>query len=143
LHVRNSTDCSASAEAVWAWLVRPDHWHRFYRNAKRIRPVNGPWPELRTGSRFRWITFGVPAVSEVTDCQPAHRLAWSGGTLGVRGHHVWLLETTAAGCRVTTEETQRSPAVHLLAPTLRSMLSRQHQRWVEGVARIAETGELP
>jgi hypothetical protein len=143
LHVSNSADCSAPAEAVWAWLIRPGYWHRFYRNARLIRPVGGPWPELGPGSRFRWVTFGVPAISAVTEFQPPHRLAWSGGTLGVRGHHAWLLETTATGCRITTEETQSSLAVRLLAPALRSMLSRQHQEWVEGIARTAETGELP
>jgi hypothetical protein len=144
LHVANSTACSAPAEAVWAWLVRPDRWHRFYGNARRIHPVDGPWPELGLGSRFRWVTFGAPAISTVTEFQPPHRLAWSGGTLGVRAYHVWLLTPAGTGCHITTEETQRGPAARMLAPALRLMLSRQHQRWVEGAARIAvSTSAVP
>ena len=139
VHAVNVTESSAPPEAVWAWLVRPDRWNAFYGNALRIRHISGPWPELDMGTTFRWITFGAPVTTEVTECEPHARLAWTGHGLGAVGHHAWVLDPTpSGGTRITTEETQRGLAVKLLGPVLRPAMRWQHQRWVEGAARIAE-----
>ena len=143
IHERNIAECSASADAVWAWIVRPDHWRAFYPNALRVRPLEGPWPTLGMGSRFSWITFGARVTTEVTEFEPPHRIAWTGSGLGAVGHHAWVIEPTSSGCRIVTEETQRGLAVRVLAPALRPAMRRLHQRWVEGAARIAESGRTP
>lgn len=143
LHEVNVCSSSADPEAVWAWLVRPDHWREFYVNALRVRHVTGPWPELALSTRFSWITFGAPVTTEVTEFEAPHRLAWTGHGLGAVGHHAWVLTATAGGCEIHTEETQRGRAVSLLAPLLGPVMRRFHQRWVEGAARIAESGRRP
>lgn len=141
LDVRNETTTTASPDAVWRWLERPDQWHRFYRNAWRPRPVAGSWPRLTRGSEFRWITFGAPVTTVVTEYAPPYALAWTGHGLGAVGHHAWRLVPRGDGCRIVTEETQRGRAVRLLAPVLRPAMVRLHQSWVEGLARIAEESE--
>ena len=104
---------------MWAWLVRPDRWDVFYANAWRVLPLDGPWPVLGLGSRFRWITFGAPVTTEITEFEAPHRLGWTGTGLGAVGHHAWLIEPTGAGCRIVTEQ------------------------WVDAAARIAESGLEP
>jgi hypothetical protein len=140
LHVRNVTTSAAPPDAIWAWLVRPDRWRDFYRNAWRVRADAGPWPTLAAGSRFRWVTFGAPVVTTVTECEPPFRLAWTGTGLGSSGHHAWLLEPAAGGTRIVTEETQHGQAVKILAPALRPVMHRAHQAWITGLAGIALTG---
>ncbi|MGH2714402.1 MAG: SRPBCC family protein [Thermoleophilaceae bacterium] len=143
LHEVNACASGADPEAVWAWLVRPDRWREFYGNALRVRHRAGPWPELALGTRFSWVTFGAPVTTEVTELETPYRLAWTGGGLGSVGHHGWVLTPTATGCEIRTEETQRGRAVGLLGPVLRPAVRHFHQRWVEGAARIAETGRRP
>ena len=140
LHVRNVTTAAAEPGAVWAWLVRPDLWRAFYRNAWRVRHDTGPWPALGPGSRFRWVTFGAPVTTTVTEFAPPHRLAWTGTGLGSAGHHAWLLEPFDGGTRIVTEETQHGRAVRLLAPALRPAMRRAHQSWITGLAATATTG---
>ncbi len=44
------------------------------------------------------------------------------------------------GAAIHTEETQRGLAVKLLRPALRPAMRHLHQRWADGLARIAEGG---
>ena len=143
LHEVNTCRSSADPDAIWAWLVRPDHWREFYGNALRVRHRAGPWPELALGTRFSWITFGAPVTTEITELEAPYRLAWTGSGLGSVGHHGWVLTPTEEGCEIRTEETQRGLAVGALAPVAAPIMRRVHQRWVEGAARIAESGRRP
>ena len=70
IHVANSTRTTADPGIIWDWLTRPEQWHRFYANAKRIRHRSGPWPRLGLGSRFSWITFGALVTTEITEFEP-------------------------------------------------------------------------
>ena len=45
-----------------------------------------------------------------------------------------------AGCRVITEETQRGFLPSLGRLYIRGALHRNHQAWLEGLARMAATG---
>ncbi len=121
-------------------MIRPDRWRHYYRNAWRVRAEAGSWPTLAAGSRFRWVTFGAPVITTVTEFDPPHRLGWTGTGLGSSGHHAWLLEPVAGGTRIITEETQHGPAIKLLAPALRPVVHRAHQSWITGLAGIALTG---
>lgn len=124
--------------AVFALLIRPEEWHRFYGNAWRIRPSAGAWPDLRLGTRFTWVTFGAPVDTVVTEFTPPHRLAWSGTGLGARGHHAWILQPAdQGGTLIHTRETQRGRAPRLLRPTLVPAMRRMHQRWVDGLGHEA------
>ncbi|QNR39528.2 SRPBCC domain-containing protein [Mycobacterium avium] len=144
IHETNLGASRAAPEAVWAWLVRPDRWHDYYSNAKRMRTRGGPWPGVELGSRFSWVTFGAPVTTEITEYEPQERLAWTGSGLGSRGHHAWVLTARSdGGTDIRTEETQRGAASKLLSPVLAPAMRRMHQRWVDNLARIAESGRRP
>ncbi|MSO41725.1 MAG: hypothetical protein EXQ70_07540 [Solirubrobacterales bacterium] len=139
----NELHVDSTVENVWAWLTRPDLWSRFYANARLVRPVSGPWPELELGSRWRWLTFGALITSEVVEIDPGERLAWSAEGLGSKGHHAWIFERRQGGTFIHTEETQRRWGINLVKPLLRPAMTRMHQRWLEGLARVASDGPPP
>ena len=137
LLVRNELQIDAPPERVWAWLTRPDLWPSYYRNARLVRHLEGPWPKIQLGSRWRWFTFGARIVSELVDCEPHTRLAWDAKGLGARGYHGWVLEPCHGGTNVVTEETQRGWGIAAVKPVLRPRMLREHQRWLEGLAQVA------
>jgi uncharacterized protein YndB with AHSA1/START domain len=138
IHTWNALDIAAPPERVWPWLVRPLTWPTYYDNASHVRFLDGG-PELTLRTRFRWKTFGVTVETIVTELVPNERLAWSGKTIGGAGQHGWVIEPTPGGCRVVTEETQRGIVPSLGRWFLRRGLLTQHQRWLEGLARMART----
>lgn len=140
----NTARSTASPEAVWAWLARPDRWDVYYRNARRVRHLSGPWPELALGSRFSWTTFNVPVTTEVTACEPFGRLAWSAQRRGLRAHHVWLLTPREdGGTEIYTQETQHGWVPRLFWPVILPSMRRMHQHWVDGLSEIAASGQRP
>ncbi len=134
---RNELQIAAPRENVWEWLVRPDLWPSFYSNAKFVRHLEGPWPRVGLGSRWRWLTFGALITTELVEDEPQSHLAWSASGLGASGHHGWVLEERDGGTYVVTEETQRGWGIALAKPALRPLMVRYHQRWLEGLARVA------
>ena len=140
VYTYNEIDVAAPPAAVWAWLVRAPAWPSYYGNASNVRFPDGGGPDLALGTRFTWRTFGVNVETTVTEWVPNERLAWRGKTLGGTGHHGWVIEPTAAGCHVVTEETQRGIVPMLGQWFLRRGLLTQHQRWLEGLKRMAESG---
>lgn len=144
IYVVNYGNSAAPPEAVWQWLIRPDRWPDYYRNARRVRSKNGPWPEIAIGSTFTWVTFNAPVTTTVTEFLPFTRLAWTGSGMGSVGHHAWVLEKTLeGGTRIVTEETQRGRAVALFRPVLKPRMQSMHQLWVENLAKIAESTHRP
>jgi len=143
IYVSNRTPTVADPALVWAWLTRPEQWNRLYGNAKRIRHRSGPWPQLGPGSRFSWMTFGAPVTTEITAFEPYKRLAWTGHGLGATAHHAWLLNADGPEWEIITEETQRGTLPRLVRRVMRPQMLRQHQRWIDQLARLAESGETP
>ena len=137
LHAVNELQIAAPRDRVFAWLRRPDLWSSYYGNSRFVKHREGPWPEVQLGSRFRWLTFGVIVSSEIVEYDPPTQLAWSAKELGASGHHEWLLEERGTGTFVHTEETQRGWGMRLAAPAMRRLMPRYHQRWLEGLARVA------
>jgi polyketide cyclase/dehydrase/lipid transport protein len=139
----NELQMAAEPENVWAWLCRPDLWPSFYSNARFVKHLEGPWPEVRPGSRWRWFTFGAFITSEVVEYDPRERLAWSAKSMAGSGHHGWVLRRDQGGTFVHTEETQKGLGIQIIKPVLRPMQVRLHQRWLEGLARVAAEGAPP
>jgi len=142
-HAVNELQVAAERDAVWAWLVRPDLWPTYYSNAKFIKHLEGPWPVLELGSRFRWLSFGAFVTSEVVTYEPGQRIDWDAKVLGGRGYHGWVLKPEAGGTFIRTEETQKGPGIQVVKPVLRPMMVRLHQRWLEGLGRVAADGPPP
>jgi hypothetical protein len=142
-HAVNELQMQAEPEVVWAWICRPDLWPTYYSNARFIKHLGGPWPQVELGSRFRWFSFGAFVTSEVVEFEPAERIAWDAKELGGRGHHGWLLRPQDGGTFVRTEETQKGWGIVAVKPALRPMMVRFHQRWLEGLSRVAAEGPPP
>ena len=142
-HAVNQLQMAAAPEHVWGWLCRPDLWPRYYANARLVRRLDGQWPQVALGSRFRWFTFGVVVTSQIVEFEPQRRLAWSARELGAKGHHGWVLDPLDEGTFVHTEETQRGWAARLTRPLLRPAMVRMHQRWLQGLAKVAAEGPPP
>jgi uncharacterized protein YndB with AHSA1/START domain len=136
----NELPIAADPRRVFEWLRRPDLWSSYYWNARFVRHLDGPWPELELGSRWRWLTFGVVVTSEVVEFDEPNRISWSAHALGASGHHGWVLTRESGGTFVRTEETQHGPAARLSAPVMSRLQRRLHQRWLEGLARVARVG---
>ncbi len=134
---RNVASIEASPEAIWRLLVDAEKWPDWYPYARDVRII-GREAELREGSLFDWVTFGVSVRSRVTDYAPYDRIAWTASAIGTEAYHAWRIDVIAAGrCRVVTEETQRGWAPHLLAPILRRRLRRQHEVWLEHLKALS------
>jgi uncharacterized protein YndB with AHSA1/START domain len=138
LHVPNELRIAASPETVWAWLIAAERWPSFYRNSARVRVEGGG--DLRPDVRFTWWTFGARVKSQVREFEPPARLAWDAKELGAAGYHAWLLSPDGDGCMVETEETQHGPSMRVIRFAMRPAMRRYHQRWLEGLARVAEQG---
>ena len=139
-HAVNELQMPAEPEVVWAWISRPDLWPSYYSNARFIKHLGGPWPKLELGSRFRWWSFGAFVTSEVVEHEPAERISWDAKVLGGRGYHGWLLRPQDGGTYVRTEETQKGPGIQVVKAALRPMMVRLHQRWLEGLSKVAAEG---
>ncbi len=142
-HAVNELQMPAEPEVVWAWISRPDLWPSYYSNAKFIKHLGGSWPMLELGSRFRWLSFGAFVTSEVVEHEPPERISWDAKVLGGRGYHGWLLRPQDGGTYVRTEETQKGPGIQVVKAALRPMMVRLHQRWLEGLSRVAAEGPPP
>lgn len=142
-HAVNELQMDADPANVWEWLRRPSLWPTFYGNSRFVKHLEGPWPAVEPGSRWRWFTFGVAVSSEIVEFEPTERLAWSAKELGARGHHAWVLTPNESGTLVHTEETQRGWGVAVVKPVMSRLMVRYHQRWLEGLARVAAEGPPP
>jgi Polyketide cyclase / dehydrase and lipid transport len=138
--VSNQLEMNVPPAAVWEWLIRADLWPEWYPNSKNVKylePSKGP---LRMGTTFRWTTFGVMIVSQVTEFAPCERIAWNARGTGVDAYHAWLVEKTDRGCRVLTEETQNGWAARLGKMLMPSRMGKYHQIWLEGLEQQARGG---
>ncbi|MFQ5458140.1 MAG: SRPBCC family protein [Myxococcota bacterium] len=140
IYTRNELAIPAAPERVWAWLIRAGSWPAWYANCRNVKFLSKDGPDLGPGTVFAWTTFGVRVKTTVREFTPSARLAWEGGALGGRGYHGWIIEKTGAGCRVITEETQRGLVPSVGRLYLRRELLREHEKWLEGLSRMAQGG---
>ena len=140
----NEIVIAAAPNAVWAWLLRAQSWPGWYANASDIRFLSHVGPGLRDGSRFRWKTFGLQVTCEIKEFEAPHRLAWEAHGTGVAAWHAWLLTPLADGStHVLTEEVQHGWMARLGKMFTPGRMQTQHQLWLEGLSRQAQTGMPP
>jgi len=140
VHVRNELDMTAVQEHVWAWLLRSTLWPTWYINSANIKILEGRGPDLQMGTRFRWKTFGVTITSTVLEYIPCECIAWNAHTFGIDAYHAWVLQPSAQGCHVLTEETQHGWLARLGKLLMPNRMYKFHQLWLEGLATKALTG---
>ncbi|WP_437879436.1 SRPBCC domain-containing protein [Pseudomonas sp. LRF_L74] len=137
-----------SVAEVWPLLNDTRAWPTYYANASNIHFHDGSGPELSSGARFRFTTFGFPVEGQVNEHvapvegQPA-RLAWHGWVEGdetsrLDVHHAWLLEDLPGGrLRILTQETQKGRPAAELARTRPNPMLNGHQAWLDGLIDAA------
>lgn len=143
VHVRNELEMAASPERVWAWLIRATLWPTWYANSAKVQILAGAGPNLQKGTRFRWKTFGITITSTVIECVPYERIAWDAHAGGIDVYHAWVLQPSAQGCRVLTEETQHGWLARLGKLLMPNRMYKFHQLWLEGLANQARAGMPP
>lgn len=141
-----------TAVDIWPLLSNASLWPTYYSNAADIRFYNIAGPELSSGARFRFTTFGFPVEAEVVEYEaPVNgkpgRIAWHGwveGTADTRldVHHAWLIEDlTGKRVRVLTQETQLGKPAQELARTKPNVMINGHQDWLDGLIQAAKTSK--
>jgi uncharacterized protein YndB with AHSA1/START domain len=143
VHIRNELDMAAPQECVWAWLTRSTLWPTWYVNSANVEILEGPGPDLGEGTRFRWQTFGITVKSTVLECVPDERIAWEGRGFGIDVYHAWILQPSAKGCRVVTEETQHGWLASLGNLFMPNRMYKFHQLWLEALENKARAGFPP
>jgi hypothetical protein len=138
IYTYNELFIPAPADRIFAALLRPGEWPSFYGNAKDVE-IEGGAAELALGTKFHWTTFGVRVHTTIEELVVDRRLAWSGHALGSTAYHGWSIEPVPGGCLVVTEETQQGIIPYVGRFFLRAGLLKWHQRWLEGLARVAAT----
>jgi Polyketide cyclase / dehydrase and lipid transport len=136
VHAVNRLDMDVAPAAAWAALIRASEWPLWYANAAKVR-IDGGGPDLYSGARFTWRTFGVDLVSHVVEFVPGERIAWTAKAFGVWVYHAWLITPSAGGCHVLTEETQHGVLSRAGALFFPRRMGRWHQRWLEALAQKA------
>ncbi|MFI5957446.1 SRPBCC family protein [Cryptosporangium sp. NPDC051539] len=133
VYARNEIRTPVPAERLWPALVTATAWPTWYPHAAEVVILDGG-DELTAGSRFTWTTLNVQVHTQVTEFEPARRLAWSGKARGAGGYHRWILTPEAGGgCHVLTEEVQTGLVPRLAARRLRRVLHTNHQEWLENL----------
>ncbi|WP_051167402.1 SRPBCC family protein [Actinoplanes sp. N902-109] len=140
VHARNEIRTSLAAEQLWPALITATTWPQWYPGAQQVT-ISGGGAALTATSHFTWKTLGVRVKTQVTEFEPARRLAWRGTGPGAAGYHRWILTPTAdGGCVVLTEEVQTGLVARLRADRLRRSLLANHQQWIEGLVEVSQPG---
>ena len=137
VHVVNRLEMDVTCEQAWHKLVRPLDWPNWYPNASNVELINTTTEALAKGNRFRWKTFGVTIECKVEECKPFERLAWSSESFGMKVYHAWLLQPTATGCIVLTEETQKGFIPRIAKILMPKRMHKFHQIWLENLNKVA------
>jgi hypothetical protein len=95
-----SVEVSASPAEVWTILSDIADWPSWNSDVREARLTG----DLAEGSRFQWRAGPGTISSVLRTVVPGRELGWTGKTMGVHAVHVWRLEGTPLGTRVTTEE---------------------------------------
>jgi uncharacterized protein YndB with AHSA1/START domain len=140
VHSHTARDVAAAAEVVWAWLVRAARWPEWYPSCRGFRFVGSRGPDLALGATVSWANMGIRFTCTVEEFEPPARLAWRGHAVGGLGYHAWVLTPTASGCRVDQEETQFGMLPSLFRAVVRPILRREHELWLDGLARVVGAG---
>ena len=139
VRVSNEIAIAAPPATVWAWLIRASRWPAWYPNSSNVE-IEGGAAELSPGATFAWRTFGVAVRSTVLEFVSNERIGWDGAGLMMDVYHAWLIEPSAGGCRVLTEEHQNGLGPRLQALVMPQRMFNGHALWLERLKAKAEAG---
>jgi len=105
-----SVDVAASPLDVWGVITDFGRWPSWNPDVSEAE-LQGP---LEAGTTFRWNAGPGTITSVLRSVDQPRELGWTGTTMGVHAVHVWRLEPTETGTRVTTEESWRGWPARLM-----------------------------
>lgn len=138
IHFTNELEVAASPEAIWALLVDPDAWPRFYPGVTRVELLEGQ-DSIRLGTRFETNLAGQDVSASVQEFEPVTRIAWGGHPIASpesRAYHAWIITPTPEGCHLWTEETMQGPLWIELAKKAPDGFWRTHEKLLANLADI-------
>jgi uncharacterized protein YndB with AHSA1/START domain len=121
-----TVEISASPYEVWRVISDIGQWPGWNPGVREAR-LDG---DLAAGSRFRWRAGPGTITSVLRSVDPGRELGWTGRTMGVHAVHVWRIEGTPRGTRVTTEESWRGWPTRLMRKRMERTL---HDAVVHGL----------
>jgi len=113
-----SIDIAAPADDVWAVMTEFHRWQCWNPEIREAK-LEGP---LEPGVTFRWRSGPGTITSVLRAVDRPRELGWSGKTMGIHAVHVWHLEPTKTGVRVTTEESWRGWPTRVMRKRMTSTL---------------------
>lgn len=137
-HVSNGIHINASPETIWPWLINATSWPIWYTHATNVQLTTPNRNYLTAYTQFSWEVFKNPVQSTVMEYVINKRLAWIAKGDGMLAYHAWLIEKTADGCYVLTEETQQGPAAIALKEAMPTAMYDAHQLWLEQLKKLVE-----
>lgn len=97
---RFEIEIGADRTTVWSRLADLASWPQWNASVKRMS-LDGP---VAVGTVFHWTAGGIPIRSRLEVVEKGALLGWTGQSPGIRARHVWRIDETPGGTRVTTEE---------------------------------------
>ncbi len=127
---------AAPPDRVWRILSAIADWPSWNQDIRFAR-VDGP---VAAGTRFRWKSGPLAITSTVEDVVSAHRIGWTGRTIGLRARHVWTLTDDGGGTRVRTDESLTGVLPRLFAGPIRKSVQQSLDKWLAMLQATAEAG---
>lgn len=124
--VEKSVEIDAPPDAVWEVLVDVDAWPEWNPDVKSAS-LDGAFAQ---GSRFQWKSGPSTITSTIERADRPETAGWTGTTLGARATHVWQLEPTERGTRVTTRESMSGLVPRLFSGSMRRKLETSLDTWL-------------
>ena len=124
-----SVEISASPLDVWAVLTDIGRWPTWNPDVLEAR-LDG---ELAAGTRFQWRAGPGTITSVLRSVEPVRELGWTGSTRGLRAVHVWRIEPTQWGSRLTNEESWSGWPARLMHKRMEQTL---HEAVISGLHHL-------
>ena len=140
VHTYDELTIRFESQVIWAWLIRAELWPKWYPYWTEVKFLSHAGPDLKNGTVFTVKTSGLRIKTVVKDFVPFQRLAWRGGALGTQGYHAWLIERTAEGCKVITEEAQKGLIPFIFRVFLKRTIHRRHRVWLTRLEEMCTKG---
>lgn len=130
-------DIDASADEVWRVLRDVENWPQWTPTMRRIRPLSGG--PLAVGSRYRVEQPRLlPAVWEVTACEPGRSFTWATRSPGVTTVAEHLLTPRPDGVRMVQNLDQTGPLERLIRPLFGGLVRRYVETEGQGLKAYCE-----
>jgi len=115
---RGSIEIAATPLQVWAIIADIDRWPSWNTGVDKAS-LEGP---LQPGTTFRWKAGPGRITSVLRSVETSRELGWTGKTMGIDAVHVWRLEPTQSGARLSTDESWRGWPVRLMRKRMQRAL---------------------